>query len=213
MRRFTFLNYSLHSPRPSVHNLKERALVGPARMQRTLITSRRKFLKRTLDGVVFLTVAKLLPHDFVFAQADGSVRNDLRYFSPKEYLILQAVAERMVDPALPGNPTVKEIDVAKRADQFVAAADQEIQDQFHQLLTVFNAPFFTFLFDLRFSSFINMAPEDKDSYLEDWMTSNLALRRTGFQALKRLCLSMFYTDSRSWKEIGYEGMFLPEDRK
>jgi hypothetical protein len=58
-----------------------------------------------------------------------------------------------------------------------------------------------------------MSPQDKDSYLEDWMTSNLGFRRTGFQALKRISLSMFYTDSRSWTEIGYEGMFLPEDRK
>jgi hypothetical protein len=58
-----------------------------------------------------------------------------------------------------------------------------------------------------------MSPADKDSYIEDWMTSNLGFRRTGFQALKRVSMSMFYTDSRSWKEIGYEGMFMPEDRR
>jgi hypothetical protein len=36
----------------------------------------------------------------------------------------------------------------------------------------------------------------------------MGFRRTGFQALKRVSLSMFYTGSRSWTEIGYEGMFL-----
>jgi hypothetical protein len=88
-----------------------------------------------------------------------------------------------------------------------------VQDQLHQLFTVFNAPFFTFLFDFRFCSFLNMSALDKDSYVLDWMTSKFGFRRTGFQALKRVSLSMFYTDSRSWKEIGYEGMFMPEDRK
>lgn len=36
----------------------------------------------------------------------------------------------------------------------------------------------------------------------------MGFRRTGFQALKRVSLSMFYAGSRSWTEIGYEGMFL-----
>jgi hypothetical protein len=182
-------------------------------MYESQVGSRRKFLKQTVLGGAFLTVTRIFPRDFLFAQSTEGIPTDLRYFSAQEYLILQALAERIIGPPAYGGPSANDIDVARHADQFLATADVEIQDQFHQLLTVFNAPFFTFLFDLRFSSFINMAPEDKDSYLEDWMTSNLALRRTGFQALKRLCLSMFYTDSRSWKEIGYEGMFLPEDRK
>jgi hypothetical protein len=204
-RKLIFDHYSLHSA-----GLKP---VTSSPMDKSLTNSRREFLRRTLLGTAFLTAAKIFPRDFLFARSVEGIPSDLRYFSAQEYLILQALAERIIGPMAQGGSSVKEIDPARRADQFLATADLEIQDQFHQLLTVFNAPFFTFLFDLRFSSFINMAPEDKDSYLEDWMTSNLALRRTGFQALKRLCLSMFYTDSRSWKEIGYEGMFLPEDHK
>ena len=69
------------------------------------------------------------------------------------------------------------------------------------------------LLDFRMSSFLNMTLAVKDSYLHDWMTSSLGFRRTGFQALKRVSMSMFYTDSRTWKEIGYDGMFMPEDRK
>ena len=68
---------------------------------------------------------------------------------------------------------------------------------------------FAFLFDFRFSSFLDMNAADQDSYLEDWMTSSLEFRRTGYQALKRTCLSMFYTDTRSFADIGYHGMFLP----
>jgi hypothetical protein len=174
-------------------------------------TSRRKFLKETLSGVVFLSMAKLMPSDILLA--NDLVPNDLLFFSLKEYLIFEAVAERIIGPASPGRVRSKDVGVAARADQFLAGADPEVQEQIHQLLSVFNAPLFTFLFDFRTSSFLNMSPADKDSYIEDWMTSNLGFRRTGFQALKRVSMSMFYTDSRSWKEIGYEGMFMPEDRR
>lgn len=176
-------------------------------------TSRREFLKETLLGAAFLSAAKLVPSDALLADGFALVPNDLIYFSPKEYLIFEAVAERIIGVPSPGQPGSRDIGVAMRADQFLAGADPEVQEQFHQLLTVFNALLFTFLFDFRFSSFLNMSPADKDSYIEDWMTSKFGFRRTGFQALKRVCLSMYYTDSRSWKEIGYEGMFLPEDRK
>jgi hypothetical protein len=174
---------------------------------------RRRFLRQTALGVVALSAAKFFPPRSLLSQIDDRIPKDLHYFFPKEHLIFEAVAERIIGPSHPGGAGAGDVGVARRADQFLAAADPEIQDQFHQLMTVFNAPFFTFLFDLRFSSFLKMSPEDKDSYLEDWMTSNLGFRRTGFQALKRISLSMFYTDNRSWLEIGYEGMFLPEDRK
>jgi len=176
------------------------------------MNSRRKFLKQTLDGVLLLGVARLVPQSALHGEELPPVPKDLQYFDPHEYRVVRAIAGRMVGPASGGAPDEGEIDVAGRADVFLSTADPEIRDQIHQLLTVFNAPFFTFLFDFRFSSFLNMSPQDKDSYLEDWMKSILALRRTGFQALKRLCMSMYYTDSRSWKEIGYEGMFLPEER-
>lgn len=176
-------------------------------------TSRRKFLKKTLSGVVFLSAARLIPSEVLLASDRDQVPSDLLFFSPKEYLIFEAVADRIIGPATPSQVRTKDVGVAARADQFLAGADPEVQEQIHQLLSVFNAPLFTFLFDLRTSSFLNMSLADKDSYLEDWMTSSLGFRRTGFQALKRVSLSMFYTDNRTWKEIGFEGMFMPEDRK
>jgi hypothetical protein len=177
------------------------------------VTTRRKFLKETLTGVVFLSVSKLVPSEALLAGELSQVPKDLGFFSPREYLIFEAVAERIIGLPSPGQPSIKDVGVASRADQFLAGADSEAQDQLHQLFTVFNAAFFTFLFDFRFSSFLNMSAPDKDSYILDWMTSKFGFRRTGFQALKRVALSMFYTDNRSWKEIGYEGMFMPEERK
>jgi hypothetical protein len=180
---------------------------------RERITTRRKFLKETLSGATFLAASNLIPSEVLLAGDLIQVPKNLTFFSPREYLIFEAIAERMIGLPSSEQPSVTDVGVASRADQFLAGADPEVQDQLHQLFTVFNAAFFAFLFDFRFSSFRNMSAADKDSYILDWMTSKFGFRRTAFQALKRLSLSMFYTDSRSWKEIGYEGMFMPEDRK
>jgi hypothetical protein len=177
-----------------------------------MISSRRKFLRETLFGALTLSAAKLIPFDIARADIASEIRPLLKFFSPNEFLIMQAVAERIVGTPRRNGPTAREVNIALRADQFLIDADPETQEQLHQLLTVFNGALFTFLFDFRFSSFVNMSPEDQDSYLESWMTSSIEFRRTAFQALKRVSLSMFYTEGRSWNEIGYDGMFLPWER-
>lgn len=134
----------------------------------------------------------------------------LRFFSRHEHRLLQAVAERLVGTA--GAAPADVIDIAGRADAYLALEDPEIQSQIHLLLAIFGSRLFAFLLDFRFEPFLKMDADAQVSYLEDWMSSPLEFRRTGFVALKRICLSMYYTDSRSFAAVGYEGMFLPEDR-
>ena len=140
----------------------------------------------------------------------GQTAQSLLYFTDHEFEVMKAVAAQII--GLESSSPLSAHEAAVRADRFLSEEPPEIQDQFHTLLYAFNAPIFAFLFDFRFSSFIGMSSEDQQSYLEDWMTSNFAFRRTGFQALKRVALSMYYTDSRSWPGIQYEGMFLPWER-
>ena len=174
-------------------------------------STRRKFLKQTLFGTVALSLSRFIPFDI--AKAAPAVEGALKFFSPIEYLIIQAVGERVVGNASSGSPSASHVGVAARADAFLSKESPENQEQFHQLLVVFNSNLFAFLFEFRFSSFLDMSSGDQDSYLRSWMTSSLPFRRTAFQALKRLSLSMFYTDPQSWNEIGYTGMFLPWERE
>ncbi len=178
----------------------------PIPAERHSILSRRTFLKQSLFGSLFLSFGGILRPTSV---QDGDIQG-LVFFSEHEFEIMKAVATCIID--LNSTDSLTAAEVALRADKFLSAEHPEIQDQIHTLLYVFNAPLFAFLFDFRFSSFISMAAEDQKTYLEDWMTSVLAFRRTGFQALKRTSLSMYYTDSRSWPGIRYDGMFLPWER-
>jgi hypothetical protein len=170
---------------------------------------RRRFLRQTLFGAAALFVAPLLPQGSLRAQSSGDTGRKLLFLSEEEYGVVSAAASRLTGfPA--GDPGAKEtIDRALRADRFLATEDTEIQDQIHLLLRVFNSPIAAFFFSFKFSSFSAMDASDQESYIEGWMTSSLGFRRTGFQALKRLSMSMHYTDERSWPEIGFHGMELP----
>ena len=210
MRALIFtLGYSPRIPDTTLPNCPISPEFTQSQLSKEL--SRRTFLKETAFGAFALGAARWVPGYTTSPVLPEETARQLEYFSPHEYQIIEAVAERLIGAPEGTGVGASQIDVAMRADKFLSTADPEIQEQFHQLLTAFNAPLFTFLFDFRFSSFLNMTPDDKDSYIEDWMTSVLGFRRQGFQAFKRVCMSMFYTHSRTWAETGFDGVFFPSE--
>jgi hypothetical protein len=172
---------------------------------------RRRFLKQTTSGLIFLTLARYIPAAAIARESmdeppvEPGEKAPLRYFSAHEYRVVRAASARLVGPSDPETARVEAIDAALRADLFLAGEEPEIQSQIHLLLTVFSSTLFAFLFDLRMRQFLDMSVEEQDAWLGDWMTSRLAFRRKGFIALKRLCLSMYYTDTRSWSQLRYDG--------
>jgi len=172
----------------------------------TTDTGRRKFLRQTALGAAALFAARALPGGRALAHDTGGAAPDLRFFSEEEYRVFSAAAARLTGhPPAAGNG----IDPALRADRFLSTEDPEIQDQIHLLLTIFNSLFTAILLGFTFSRFVDMDAKAQDSYIEGWMTSTFSFRRTAFQALKRLSMSMYYTDQVTWEEIGYHGNFSP----
>jgi hypothetical protein len=172
-------------------------------------TGRRRFLRQTLFGAAALFVAPLLPTRLLRGQTTPDTGRKLLFFSKEEYLVVSAAAARLTGHPHGEQGSGQSVDAALRADTFLGTEDPEIQEQIHLLLTIFNSPIAAFIFDFKFSGFLTMDDAGQDGYLEGWMKSSLGFRRTGFQALKRLSMSMHYTDEHSWEEIGYHGMDLP----
>ncbi len=164
---------------------------------------RRLFLRQTLAGSLFLSLGR--PPLRASQQADAPPKPG-NFFDAKEFELFRAVADRIAGPRPDTAPSADEI--ASRADAFLAGDHPEIQEQFHLLLMLFNSAWVAFLFDLRFSSFLAMSDDDKDAYLRDWMESPLAFRRTAFQGLKRLSLSVYYTHPGSWDGVGFDGSYV-----
>ena len=82
---------------------------------------------------------------------------------------------------------------------------------FRRLLRVVDSPLYNLLLSGKPVRFTSLGPEQRERYLQAWRDSPLALKRTAFQALKRLTLFLAYASvdsegkNTSWGAIGYPG--------
>ena len=178
--------------------------------------TRRGLLKKTLGGAALLAAAGAVPLALRKTRL-REPRGPLHFFSPEEYSIFAAVADRVlargppdVPPELaaqrrPAPPTPAELDVAGKADAFLAPLDEASAKDLKQLLALFDNALFSVLTGGPARPFTQMTPEEQDAHLERWATSRLAVRRTGFQALKRLAAAIYYSSPLSYASVGYPG--------
>ena len=165
--------------------------------------NRRRFLKRSAGGVALLGLGSLLPA--------GCTRypkppTRLQFLDPREYAIINTVAERLLGAAGAIGSQPEQIDVGANVDALVANWDKEAQGQLRTMLRVFEHG--TYLFDLRRKRFTRLTAAEQDQYLAGWMNSTLGVRRVVFRALKLLVAAGFYREPRAWTRIGYDGPWL-----
>ena len=180
--------------------------------------TRRGFLKKTLGGAALLAAAGALPLALRKTQLRAA-RQPLRFFTLAEYSVFAAVAERVVargpwqvPPELAGAlrsrppaPAPTEVDVAGKADAFLAPLDAASAKELKQLLALFDNALFSVLTGGPPRPFTRMSPVQQDEHLERWATSRMAVRRTGFQALKRLSAAVYYGAPETYASVGYPG--------
>jgi hypothetical protein len=164
---------------------------------------RRRFVKGCASGIALLGVGSLLPAG---CRSYPKPQVPLRFFDPREYAIMNAVAERLLGAEGLVGPGAHQVDVAAQADAVVAAWDADAQGQLRTMLRVFEHG--TYLFDLQRKRFTRLAPAEQDDYLAGWMNSTLGARRIVFRALKSLAAGGFYLDPRAWPRLGYDGPWL-----
>jgi len=143
-------------------------------------------------------------------------------FSSEELATLRNVCDTLVPALANGSPSA--FDARKASDlgvdtQIVDVVRQQFDPrqtaQIHQLLRTFESPGLNLLLDGRAARFSRLSPEARSAYLGHWRDSRLALKRSGFQALKRLTCFLYYSvpgpagPNPNWVDIGYSGT-LPE---
>jgi hypothetical protein len=166
--------------------------------------SRRSLLKRGLFGGALLAVGGA-----GFLALRGGRRatppfSGLRVFSDAEYAVLEALAPRLVG-SLPGWPSVQEVGVALAVDRIAERTEPSVQAELKQLLGLFDNALAGFLFGGRTVPFTALDAAAQDRVLEEWRDSRLAIRRTGYNALRTLVLAAYYQSSLTWKPLGYPG--------
>ena len=168
--------------------------------------NRRTFLKRGLAGGAVLLLGggtlALLP-----TKEQGAPTHALAVLEPRSFQVLVAIAKRVA----PG--TADPVSVAEGVDALLRRAPVEVQRDFNKLLGLFENALPGLLFDGRVLPFTRLSPESQDAVLRHWRDSRLALRRTGYHALRRICLAVAYADEKQWPAVGYAppapGTFTP----
>jgi choline dehydrogenase-like flavoprotein len=116
------------------------------------------------------------------------------------------VAETFV----PGAEAVRLAD--HMAETIAALPRRADRDELRQLLTVLESRIMNALLAGSPVAFSAMSPPERERYLRGWATSNFALRRKGFQVLKRMATVLYYTardasgrGHPAWPRLGYPG--------
>jgi hypothetical protein len=180
--------------------------------------TRRGFLKKTVAGAALLAAAGAVPLALRKTRLRPA-KQPLRFFTPAEYSVFAAVAERVlargpadvpvelaaVLRARPAAPAPADLDVAGKADAFLAPLDAASAKDLKQLLALFDNALFSFATGGPPRPFTRMSAAEQDAHLERWATSRMAVRRTGFQALKRLSAAVYYGAPATYASVGYPG--------
>jgi hypothetical protein len=165
--------------------------------------TRRQLLRRGLFGGALL----LLGGGGLLALRPGRSatlpKEGLKVLDHREYALVQAVADRMI-PQLPELPR-PEVDVGARVDGIIAGLSPSAQRELKQLFGLFDNALFGFLFGGQTRPFTLLEPADQDEVLGQWRDSRLAVRRTGFAALRGLVMGAFYSAPAAWPLVGYPG--------
>jgi hypothetical protein len=190
--------------------------------------SRRGLIKKTVGGAVLLAAAGAVPLALRKTRLRAPPKGrELMFFTPAEYSVWAAVADRILareatrstqDPLTaqraeaveraekrPPPPTPAQLDVAGKADAFLAPLPKNDAKELKQLLALFDNALFSFLMGGPPRPFTQMDPTEQDAQLDAWRNSRLAVRRTGFQAMKRLCSAIYYGSPETYASVGYPG--------
>jgi hypothetical protein len=173
--------------------------------------TRRSFLALAGSGAALATLARVAPGAAggVLGCGPGAAPPAGpagRFFAPDEAEILTAVVERMVDTGLPDAPRVRDTGALDTIDRLCRSLDPDLTRPLPALLRLVD--WGPFVFDLAFARFRALPPEAQDASLRGWMTSDLAFRRQGFQALRGLACFGWYAQEPSWRLVGYAGPLL-----
>lgn len=161
--------------------------------------NRRTFLKRGLVGGALLAAGGL-GLGLWPTRTDHRPRRALKVLDERRFAVLGAIAARTVRA-----PGADPVEIAHRVDDTLALGTPEAQRDLLQLLGLFENALAGLAFDGRLQPFTRLQPEAQDAVLVHWRDSRIAVRRSGYQALRKLTLAAHYAGPESWKSVGYPG--------
>jgi hypothetical protein len=165
-----------------------------------LRVQRRVFLKRGIFGGALLATAGGLGLGFWPTSSTFRPKRALVALGERHFAILAAISARVV-----GAPGADPVEIAHAIDQTLSIAYEESLADLKNLLLLFDNALVAMVFDRRARPFTSLAPEEQDAVLDNWKTSSITLRRSGYRALRNLAVSAHYASPAVWESVGYPG--------
>ncbi len=161
---------------------------------------RRGFLRSATGGGIAVTVAAFLPAgcsaDYPQAGADGV---DLQSLTPKEYAVVRATAEALLQEV-----PVTAQSVAVAIDRDLAVVGDPVRADFKSMLGLIEH---LTVLRLQRRTFTELDVEGRLRYLGDWARSRLALRRGAYRALCGFVTYFSYVRDETRSLTGFPGPF------
>ncbi len=161
--------------------------------------NRRAFVRRGLWGGLVLVLGGGGLALYPTLDTGGPLR-PLHVLSPRSFHVLVAIARRVVVA-----PDADPIAIAHGADDALRSVPAEVQSDINSLLGLFETALARLVLDARPVPFTRLSPAAQDEALLRWRDSHLTIRRTGYQALRKLVLSSHYAQPSSWPSAHYPG--------
>lgn len=161
--------------------------------------SRRHFLKRGLIGGALLASGAVGLGLWPTRRAHAP-RRELQVIDERQFAVLAAVAARIVQA-----PGADPIDIAHRVDAFCACGSLEARRDLGRLLRLLDNGLAGLLLDGQLRPFTAASPGEQDARLQAWRDSRIAVRRSGYQVLRKLTTGAHYSSPTTWASVGYPG--------
>ena len=127
---------------------------------------------------------------------------------PEGLLALDAFAFSVVTAATPAilqRPDADAHASAIKVDAALSFAAPEAQAEFRDFTRALNSSLLGTLLDGRVTPFLALSGNARADALEHWRFSRLLVRRSGYQALKKLVCAAYYASPSTWAGVGYAG--------
>ncbi|MCO4770241.1 MAG: hypothetical protein KDA24_09445 [Deltaproteobacteria bacterium] len=166
-------------------------------------TTRRRFLKYGLGGVLLLAVPAvgLSLRRSVLVEPKSA----LLTFSPRQYSTLTAMA----DTLCPGGgklPSASDLDIAGTLDMLFSRMHPGVGADLAAALDLLENALAGAVLDQRFQTFTACDADVRDEVLRDWSTSAITLRRAVYKALRGFIMAAYWGNAATWGAIGYPGI-------
>lgn len=165
--------------------------------------TRRRFVRLGVGGAAVLAAGGLFAYQTSGYEVPAATAARLYALSPKEFLIVSALAARVLRRDADDLPLPEEIDAAFSIDLLVARLDR---DDRRDLLRLLHALEHVLPLSAGVPSrFTRASGEDQDAVLRSMSTGSVELLRGAFDALKSLCVMAYFSHPATWGAIGYDG--------